>query len=416
MDFFSKAEIDKANMSMSGIKGQTCQTCGLYKNVNSPRMKPFGNFRKRILNIGNAPGEWDDRKGKPWQGKPGKLLQRTYQKFGIDLFEDCLNINAIGCRPLDENGRDRKPTPHEIACCKRKVSKVIYERNPRVIILLGNTSIQSIIGTVWKNGIGGIAKWRGWSIPDQTYNAWVCSTFHPSYVDQSEQEIETIWKQDLKQALQMWEKPLPQKEDFESQVQILSNPKDIHDSLLSMNMGQIGNDLPNIVATDFETTGLKPHAKEQRLRIISLCDAPNRAIVFKKPKSLRLLKMLKAIYQNPEIGKTAWNMKFEHSWTKVKLGYDISPWVFDPMLGSHVEDNRTGITGLKFQTYRHFGIAGYDEEVHPYLIAPHSNDLNQIDELIKLPGGLEKLQIYCGLDSLFEYRIAVKMMKEMGVL
>jgi len=71
---------------------------------------------------------------------------------------------------------------------------------------------------------------------------------------------------------------------------------------------------------------------------------------------------------------------------------------------------------LKFQNYRHHGIAGYDEEVHPYLIAPHSNDLNQIDELIKLPSGLEKLQIYCGLDSLFEYRIAVKMMKEMGIL
>jgi hypothetical protein len=86
------------------------------------------------------------------------------------------------------------------------------------------------------------------------------------------------------------------------------------------------------------------------------------------------------------------------------------------MLACHIEDNRHGITNLKIQTYRHFGIADYDSEIHPYLIAPNSNDLNRIDELISKPDGLRKLQIYCGLDSLFEYRIAVRMMKEMRML
>lgn len=402
-------------MSMSGQRGQTCQTCGLYKNVLSPRMQPFGNFKKRILNIGEAPGEWEDKKGKQWQGKVGRLLQKTYQKFGIDLFDDCLNINSINCRPTDKAG-NRKPTDHEIACCKSKVLKLISDRKPRLIMVIGGTAIKSLIGNVWKKDLGGITKWRGWTIPDQTYNAWVCPVFHPSYVERSDKEVETIWLQDLERALSMWKEPLPVKEDFESQVKILSTPSEIASELTNINMGQMGNELPNMLATDFETTGLKPHHKKQKIKIISMCDNPHKAIVFQRPKSKRLLKMIKEIYENPKINKTAWNMKFEDTWARIKEGWKIKPWVFDPMLACHIEDNRHGITNLKIQTYRHFGIADYDSEIHPYLIAPNSNDLNRIDELISKPDGLRKLQIYCGLDSLFEYRIAVRMMKEMRML
>ena len=54
---------------------------------------------KGILIIGEAPGQVEDRKGLPWQGGTGRLLKRTLEKQGIDLFEDCICVNAVNCRP-----------------------------------------------------------------------------------------------------------------------------------------------------------------------------------------------------------------------------------------------------------------------------------------------------------------------------
>ena len=187
--FFSKEELNKADNGMSGVKGQTCQMCGLYRKVKTPKMEPFGNFKKRILVIGEAPGEEEDTKGRHWQGKAGRALQMAFRRRGFDLFEDCLNINAINCKPAD----NRKPTSQEVACCRARVIQVITERNPRLIILVGGTAIQSIIGHVWKKDLGGVSKWRGWQIPDRTFNAWMCPIFHPSYVEKSDSEVKTIW-------------------------------------------------------------------------------------------------------------------------------------------------------------------------------------------------------------------------------
>ncbi|MBU0847621.1 hypothetical protein KKH23_10585 [Patescibacteria group bacterium] len=157
--FFTKKETE--SISRPNGKILSCASCGLYREVISPRMEPFGNFRKGILNIGEAPGETEDKRGKQWQGKVGRILKRTYRKLGIDLFEDCLNINAINCRPTTKNGNNRTPTPQEIACCRSRVMKTIEEYHPKVIILLGGSAIFSFLGHRWKKDLGGIFKWRG---------------------------------------------------------------------------------------------------------------------------------------------------------------------------------------------------------------------------------------------------------------
>jgi len=82
----------KQTESRSRPDGKTysCASCGLYKNALSPKMKSYGAFKKEILNIGEAPGEVEDKRGMPWQGKTGRLLKKTYRRLGVDLFEDCL--------------------------------------------------------------------------------------------------------------------------------------------------------------------------------------------------------------------------------------------------------------------------------------------------------------------------------------
>jgi hypothetical protein len=88
------------------------------------------------------------------------------------------------------------------------------------------------------------------------------------------------------------------------------------------------------------------------------------------------------------------------------------------MLATHIFDNRSGVSGLKFQVYVQFGIIDYSSEIAPFLMAKDNKDgnaINQIEELIKTKEGRRKLMIYCGYDSVYEYRLALLQMNRMSI-
>jgi len=390
--------------NVPGSRTLTCPSCGLYRYVKTPRMQPFGRFKKRILNVGEAPGETEDRRGKQWQGKTGRLLQRMYRKLGIDLFEDCLNINAVNCRPLTKRGSNRSPTSHEIACCRKRVLDLIKEYKPHLIVCLGNPAIESLIGHRWKKDLGGITKWRGWTIPDRDFKAWLCPTFHPSYVNRMDrQEVDTIWEQDLKRAFSLLDMPFPDFPDETEQIQIIDNP-------------DLLEPFPELVAFDYETTGLKPHARGHRIVCTSVAYNENYAVAFMMPSNPRDRTRFVTMLRDKSIAKMAHNMKFEEAWSRVRLRQPVQNWHWDSMLAAHVLDNRPKITGLKFQVYVHFGVVDYDSEISFYLKAKdnkNANAYNRVMDLLKKPAGKKKLLTYCALDSLFEYKLAMKQMRQM---
>src|SRR5262245_55709228 len=94
----------------TGGRKLSCPSCGLYRTCLSPMIEPFGSFDKELMLIGEGPGETEDKRGKPWQGKAGNLLRNTLDEFDIDLVNDCISLNAVNCRPPS----NRAPTPHEI--------------------------------------------------------------------------------------------------------------------------------------------------------------------------------------------------------------------------------------------------------------------------------------------------------------
>ena len=385
--FFTRKETE--SISRPGGKTFSCVSCGLYKQCNSPRMKPFGNFKKGILNIGSVPDETDDKFGNPWQGKSGKLLERMYKKLGIDLFEDCLNTNAINCYS------EKEPTNHNIDCCRKRILHVIEEYKPKVIVLFGMEAVTSLIGHRWKKDLGGINKWRGWTIPDQDFKTWICPTFHPSYIEESENGAEeVIWKQDLNIAtlLHLDKFPLYKEPriEFICDLKVLKNIKDTF-------------------AFDYETTGIKPHAAGHRIVSVAIADSADHCYTFFLPNTKQERQPLIDLLEDESIGKIAQNMKFEDTWTKVRLRATVKNWLWDTMLATHLLDNRPGVTGLKFQTYVQFGIVDYASEISPYLESnnKNANALNRIFELLELPGGREKLLRYGGLDAIFEYRLAM---------
>jgi len=396
--FFSKQET--SSKTRPGGRMYSCHGCGLYKTCKSPFMKPYGNFKKKILNLGEAPGEIEDNTGKPWQGKAGRLLQRTYKELGIDLFEDCVNINTVSCRPTDKEGRNRTPSNLEVENCRKRVLRTIEEYKPRVIILLGNPALFSLIGHRWKRDLGGISKWRGWTIPDQDFMSWVCPTFHPSYVERvleiDDESVEyIIWKRDLKTAFERANVSI--RKYVEPEVEIIED------------LSILGRITAHQVAFDYETTGLKPHMKGHRIVCASVADSENHAYSFMMPKSKKEKQPFIDLLRNPNIRKIAQNMKYEDTWTNVRLGTEVVNWGWDTMLATHIMDNRPGITSLKFQVFVQFGISDYESEVAPYLSAGDNKDgnsLNNIFNLLTKPKGAYYLLKYCGLDSIYELRLA----------
>ena len=394
-------------------KVYSCASCGLYQNCLSPKMKPHGKGRKRILTLGEGPGETEDARGKQWQGKVGRKLSRVLKSLGVDLFEDCWSINAVNCRPP----KNRTPTNYEISCCRSSILALIKEKKPHMIIALGNSAVESIIGHSWKQNIGGISKWRGWTIPDREIGAWICPVFHPSFVVRQSgfPEVETIWLQDLKNALMCLDKPFPKHRDERKGV-IHVPDREVVPVLKHITSKYTGD----VAFIDYETTGLKPHAFGHRIVCTSISPDPHEVYVFMGPKTKRTKGALADFLQSARVGKAASNMKFEHAWGLVRLGAHTQPWVWDTMIAAHVLDNRPGISSIKFQAYVHLGVADYSSHISPFLEgkAPGENPksenaINRIFELIDQDGG-EELRTYCALDSLYEHQVGLIQMKQLG--
>jgi len=377
-------------------KQLNCNTCGLYKFPLSPKMEPYGNFRKEIMLIGEAPGETEDDRGKPFQGKSGRMLGKFLKRIGVDMFEDCIIVNAIRCHP-DEN---RTPHKKEIDCCRVLLKETINEYMPKVIIPLGGVAVQSLIGDRWKLDLGGITKWRGWTIPDQDLKCWICPTYHPSFVlrDEEDAAVDNIFQRDLENAFQHTQLPFPKNAPFEIEI--------IHD------LSPLNDIKADLAAFDIETTGLKPHATGHRVVCASVADSPAHAYAFMIPGTRREREPFLGFLRNKAIGKMAHNIKFEDTWCRHRLRTAVENWQFDSMLAAHIIDNREGITSLKFQTYINFGIIDYASKVTPYLYGTDYKNANSHNRIYDADP--DDLLFYCGCDSIYEYRLAMRQINEIN--
>ena len=400
MKGFLSVEDTKSKTRPSGNKAFSCASCGLYNGIQSPRMEPFGCFEKKIMVIGDMPSERDDRMGKPWQDRAGSTLQREFQRRNVDLFKDCVNLFALSCHATGSK-ETANPLTKEVQCCRRKVLSAIETYKPKLVFLVGELALNSVIGSIWTRNLGGLTKWRGYTIPDRRYNTWICPILHPAFVEEQDSlEYRTIWRQDLDRALKTLDMSITTYPDEMKQIRIIESESE----LVSIFTEYLSRKFPFPIAIDYETTGLKPHdTSKHKIICMSMCSNPEEAIAFNMPKSKKGNKLLKDILQSDKIGKIAQNLKFEHTWTVNILGYEIKNWTWDTMLATHILDNRPDVTGLKFQTYINFGVVGYDDEISPYLKGADDKDSNSLNKLLDVPIGSDiwkKLLIYCGMDSL----------------
>ncbi len=145
----------------------SCQKCGLAVTRNHVVFGE-GNPKAEILIIGEGPGAEEDKTGRPFVGRSGKLLDKILDACGFTRKEHVFIANIVKCRPPN----NRPPMPEERAACIPYLDKQIEMIDPKIIILLGATAL-SMVDTKSK-----ITKVRGnWIIWS---NRLVMPTFHPS--------------------------------------------------------------------------------------------------------------------------------------------------------------------------------------------------------------------------------------------
>ena len=134
-------EISEIDKTLKKIKDEVinCKQCLLYKTRNYPVIGQ-GNHQAKVVFIGEGPGASEDRTGRPFCGKAGKILDELLNSAGIKR-EDVYICNILKCRPPG----NRDPQKEEVEACTPYLLRQIEIIKPKVICTLGNYSTAFIL-------------------------------------------------------------------------------------------------------------------------------------------------------------------------------------------------------------------------------------------------------------------------------
>ena len=164
------------------------ENCSL-KNNSQKIILGDGNIDSPIMLIGEAPGIEEDKAGISFQGEVGNLLNKMLVAINIKK-ENIYSTYAVNFRPPE----DRKPTSAEIKKYSIFLQKHISIIQPKIIILMGSTAMESLTGLNSKITIER-GKWKEVIVKNTNYN--VIITFNPSYLLRVPENKKYSWE-DLK--------------------------------------------------------------------------------------------------------------------------------------------------------------------------------------------------------------------------
>jgi uracil-DNA glycosylase len=154
-----------------------CRGCDLYREATQV---VFGEGRAHatILLVGEQPGDREDQQGKPFVGPAGQLLDKCLESAGIDRTEVYVT-NAVKHFKWEPRGKRRihkKPNAMEIAACRPWLDAEIAAIRPNVIVCLGATAAQSLLGRDFR-----VTQHRGEFLKSDLA-PYVMATVHPSSI------------------------------------------------------------------------------------------------------------------------------------------------------------------------------------------------------------------------------------------
>ena len=165
----------------------TCERCGLCSG-RTQTVFGVGDRNADLLIIGEAPGAEEDRRGEPFVGRAGRLLDAMLHALGLGRGQGVYIANILKCRPPG----NRDPVADEVASCSPYLEQQIALLRPRVILAVGRIAAQFLLRTDRPLKAMRQADWYypGSGIP-------VVVSYHPAYLLRNPADKFRAW-QDLK--------------------------------------------------------------------------------------------------------------------------------------------------------------------------------------------------------------------------
>jgi DNA polymerase len=184
-----------------------CQKCPHLAARRQHVVFGVGDPEAKLMFVGEGPGEEEDRQGEPFVGRAGQLLTKMITAMGLTR-ETVYIANIVKCRPDLPPGvpGNRKPTRAEMDTCLPYLRAQIDLIQPQVIVALGATAVEGLLGPV-----GAIGQMRGKFLDYRGIT--LLPTYHPSYLlrNNSLTEKRKVWE-DLLQAMERLELPISEKQ------------------------------------------------------------------------------------------------------------------------------------------------------------------------------------------------------------
>ena len=152
-----------------------CRDCPLWANATQT-VFGAGDPHARVMLVGEQPGDEEDKKGLPFVGPAGRLLDRALEAAGVDR-EHLYVTNAVKHFKWEPRGKRRlhkTPAQREIDACHQWLEREIENIKPQVIVALGATAAKAVISRDFK-----VSVQRG-KFVDSPLAPHVFATFHPS--------------------------------------------------------------------------------------------------------------------------------------------------------------------------------------------------------------------------------------------
>ena len=163
----------------------SCTRCGLHE-TRTQTVFGVGSESADWMIIGEAPGAEEDRRGEPFVGRAGKLLDQILRAVGLDR-SSVFIANILKCRP--PNNRD--PSRQEAACCRDYLERQIELIQPRLILAVGRVAAQHLLETD-----APVGRMRGEPHYLGPRRIPLVVTYHPAYLLRSPIQKRKVW-QDL---------------------------------------------------------------------------------------------------------------------------------------------------------------------------------------------------------------------------
>lgn len=177
------SDASAASLDWDGLAAcvANCTRCELSKS-RTKTVFGVGNRSADWMIIGEAPGSEEDRRGEPFVGRAGKLLDEMLHAIGLSR-DTVFIANILKCRP--PNNRD--PKPAEAAECRRYLERQIELIQPKIILAVGKIAAQNLLGSTETVGRMRARQHELNGIP-------LVVTYHPAYLLRSPSHKRDSWR------------------------------------------------------------------------------------------------------------------------------------------------------------------------------------------------------------------------------